>query len=312
MAIKHLFIVNPKAGKRNRFEGITAAVHKLGLTDEHEIIETERKGHATELVSAHAANWDGELRVYSCGGDGTLGEVVRGAYGNPNCAVGIIPIGSGNDFVRSFDGYTRTDFLNIKAAVNGTDTAIDVLHVGDKIGINILSVGYDAAVAMKMDKFKNLPLVSGSMAYKLSAAQCLLSEMKHKMVLFADGEEVIAEHSSYLFAIAANGKYYGGGFKASPISDLSDGLMDLITVPTVSRLKFLRLIGKFRKGEHLDYPFVHHQTCKTLKITANEPINVNIDGDIFEMSDPVISVEKQALRILLPCKRNQTDEIDSV
>ena len=173
MAIRHLFIVNPTAGKVNCVAAIREAVQALGLRDAWEVRETTGSGHATAIVREAVRSTADFVRVYACGGDGTLNEVVCGAAERDNCAVGVVPIGSGNDFVRSFADYTREDFLDLAAQTTGEMRPIDLLQVGDRYGVNVLSCGYDCAVGKNMSLFKNWPLVSGSMAYSLSLMYCL-------------------------------------------------------------------------------------------------------------------------------------------
>ena len=139
--------------------------------------------------------------------------------------------------------------------------------------------------------------------------------MKHTFTLFADDKEVMDSSHDYLFAIAANGKWYGGGFKAAPTADMQDGFMDFIRIPTVSRLKFLRVVGIFKKGEHLEkLPFVKHMNCKKLQIMADKPIDVNVDGEIIPMENPLITVAPGSVRIILPsvCEGKSADDKQAV
>ena len=302
--VKHLFIINPVAGKNNDIDKLKASIEQLELLD-YNIEVTSAPAEAEKIARRYCENTDKELRIYACGGDGTFNEVINGAYGFEKCSVGVIPIGSGNDFVKSFPNYSKQDFLDLEKMSGGESITIDALSVNDRISVNILSAGYDAAVVKHMTRFKNKPLVSGKMAYKLSLVYCLGREMKHTFKLYADDVEVGDESNDYLFAIAANGEWYGGGFKAAPNADLQDGLIDFIRIPTVSRFLFLRVVNIFKKGEHLKkLSFVKHMHCKKLKITADRLIDMNIDGEIVPMKDPVITIIPNSVRIILPCVTN--------
>lgn len=309
---RHLFVINPVAGKKDRSGLIRKAVERMLLIEPYEIEVTKCVGDATEIVKEKLDTLpsDAFLRIYACGGDGTLSEVVEGVYKaqNKNCAVGVVPIGSGNDFVKYFEEIPTKNFRSLPDMVRGRLDFSDLILVKDAdsgrehVSVNIVSAGYDAAVAKGMEKYKKLPLVSGKAAYNLSVVECLISKMKHKFTLVADGEEVKDKDTEYLFAICANGKYYGGGFKASPLSDIKDGLLDFIRIKTVSRLTFAALVGSFRRGEHLTklQKYCTHKLCKELKIISEKIIDVNIDGNIIPMKNPTISVVPNAVRIILP------------
>ena len=135
----------------------------------------------------------------------------------------------------------------------------------------------------------------------MSVVYCLARYMKNRYTLYADGEEIADEKRDYLFAIAANGRYYGGGFKAAPTAEPDDGYIDFIRIPTVSRLQFAKLVGIFRRGEHIEkLPFCKLMRCRTLKITADKPVDVNLDGEIVKMCDPEIKILPKALNFIIP------------
>lgn len=307
---QHLFIVNPVAGKKDRTGIIKKAVERLLLVEPYEIAVTKCVGDATEIVKSRLDKLSAEtfLRIYACGGDGTLSEVVEGVYKakNKNCAIGVVPIGSGNDFIKYFETIPVEKFRSLPDMVKGKIDTSDVIsvkdHESERISVNIVSAGYDAAVAKGMEKYKKLPLISGKAAYNLSVVECLISKMKHKFTLIADGVEVKDKESDYLFAICANGTYYGGGFKASPLSNIKDGFMDFIRIKTVSRMTFAAFVGSFRKGEHLTKlkNYCTHMLCKELKIISENIIDVNIDGNIIPMKNPTISVVPNAIQLILP------------
>ncbi len=302
MALRHIFIVNPKAGKHNSTQFINDAASKSLSGISYEIIVTRHPKHATEIARDLCFSGD-ECRIYACGGDGTLNEVVNGVYkgGCPdNVSVGCIPIGSGNDFIKYFEDLDTNDFLDLGRQAVAKTKKIDLLEVGGYVSLNIMSVGFDAAVCDNIEHFRKIPFVNGSAAYNMSLVYCLISHLKNKLTLYADGKKV-AENKDYIFALAANGRYYGGGYKAAPYAVFDDGLIDFVRIPTVSRLKFARLVGTFRRGEHLDkIDICEHTLCKKIKIVTNEPICVNIDGEIVKMKNPEIKILPKKLNLIIP------------
>ena len=307
--MRHLFIVNPAAGRKDRSESLRSTVESLLLTDPYDFLVTEAPGDATAKTRDYLRAHPGEfVRIYACGGDGTLCETANGVWesGSTECAVGVVPIGSGNDFAKSFD-IPADRFCNLRELTRGDITPIDLLHVksGDgveRISLNIVSAGFDAAVCKGQEKYKKLPLVNGSAAYNISLAQCLISKTKNRLRVLVDGEEIIDGKKPLLFAIAANGRYYGGGFKASPYSDLSDGLLDCVAIETVPRLRFVRLVGKFRAGRHIEemQDVVTYRRCRSMQICAEGPIDMNVDGEIVPMRDPTIELVPSAIKVIVP------------
>ncbi len=307
---RHLFILNPAAGRQDKTEILKQMIEGLMLTEPYDVFVTRAANdaeHETErYLREHA---DEFVRVYACGGDGTLSEVANGVYasGNTNCAIGIVPIGSGNDFVRSFDG-PNDRFTNLRALTKGEIIDVDLLVASDdsgleRVSLNIISAGFDAAVAKGQQNFKKLPLVNGSTAYNISLVKCLFSSLKNFFTVLVDGKPFGKEKNGpYLFTIAANGKYYGGGFKAAPFSDIRDGLLDLIRIDTVSRLRFINLVGKFRAGKyiHENEDIVSFTRCKEMQILSEKPIDLNLDGEIIPMNNPKVCIRPKAINLIMP------------
>ncbi len=307
---RHLFVLNPASGVKDLTKKLIQHINGLNHTEPYDIYVTDAPGAAERECAEYLRNHTDEfVRVYSCGGDGTLSEVANGVYrsGNKNCAVGIVPIGSGNDFVRSFD-IAPERFRSFPALMNGDILDVDLLLARDtegseKVSLNIVSVGFDAATAKGQKDFKKLPLVSGGMAYKMSLVKCLFTKMKNYFTVLVDGETMgKAGTGPYLFAIAANGKFYGGGFKAAPFSDLRDGMIDFIRVDTVSLPKFISIVGKFRKGEYIHQykQFVSYKQCKKMQIISDETVDLNLDGEIYPMRNPIIEVLPRAINLIIP------------
>ena len=304
--MKHLFILNTHAGTKDTTPALQAKIEALGRDDV--VIEyTTCQGDAENIARRYAAQGDA-LRVYACGGDGTANEAMRGLLGCDNAALGIIPVGTGNDYVRSLPA-DRKDFLNIEKMLSGTTVRVDVLRCDEHYALNSVSAGYDCEVADRAQKNKRWPLMSGSFAYKLAIVQCLFTKRKHAFIPYADGERVSLPegYKTQMLAVAAKGMYYGGGIKATPCAELSDGLIDFMSIPTVSLMKFARLVGSFTKGEHIDNPkapFILHKKCREMKFTHDAPLKVNVDGEMFIMENPVVSVVPQAISMIIPRKDN--------
>lgn len=301
--MEHLFIINPAAGKTDRSAELKEKIKSIKTDDKVTVYVTEKPGEATEVVRNHLASAEDFTRVYACGGDGTANEVLRGVVGFENCAMGIIPMGSGNDFIRSFEEFKKEDFACIENMMHGEDMKVDVMECQGRYSMNVLSVGYDCAVAKNVDKFKKIPLVSGGLAYKMSIIYCLFTKRKHSFRVIADGKEFAGADVSTLLAVAGNGSYYGGGIKAAPKASLNDGKIEFMHITTISALRFIFLLSTYIKGNHVDnpkFPFVKSMKCDTLRFEADGEIDVNFEGEIVPMKNPTIKIIPEAVRIITP------------
>ena len=149
---------------------------------------------------------------------------------------------------------------------------------------------------------KKLPKFSGSMAYNLSLVKCLFTDMKNYFSLKVDGKAFGESNGPYLFTIAANGRYYGGGYKASPYSDLSDGVLEFVRIKTVSKLTLFALIGKFRAGRHIEEfkDICSYTRCENMQFVSENIIDLNVDGDVFPMKNPKVSILPKRIKLILP------------
>ena len=304
--MKHLFIINPAAGKVDFAKSLAEILDGYKDRMDYEIYHTQAPGDATAYIRDYCRKYTDPVRFYACGGDGTINEVVNGAVGFPHASVGCYPCGSGNDFVKSL-GVPAECFLDLQALIKGDAVDVDLLLAKDadnveRVSLNIISAGFDAAVCKGQERVKKLPLVSGKSAYNISLVKSVFTKTKHYFVLKVDGQRFGDSAGPYLFAIAANGKYYGGGFKASPFSDLNDGLLDLIRIDTVSRPRFLSLVGKFRKGEYIhEYEdIVNYTQCRKMQIVAEKEVDINLDGEIYPMNNPIVEIIPKAMKLILP------------
>ncbi|HIT18179.1 MAG TPA: diacylglycerol kinase family lipid kinase [Candidatus Fimivivens faecavium] len=306
MKQKHIFIINPVAGKRDRTEEIYEKVRGFfalrGAEQEYEIYVSRAPGDSRD-IARRRASLGGRLCFYACGGDGTLSEVLNGIAGEEGCSLAPVPIGSGNDFIRSF-GEDAEQFYQLDKLVDGEEIVVDLLRVNPqageaRAGINIVSVGLDCAVAKNAKRFKRIPFAGGGFAYKLSLLWCFFTSVKNRYEVELDGESFPRE--DYIFVVAANGRFYGGGFQASPRSRIDDGVLDLIRVPALPRNKILPMIGAYRRGEHLGYPGLAKAAHgRSVRILSERTIDVNIDGEIFPMENPLIELVPAAMSLRVP------------
>ena len=245
--MQQLFIINPAAGKTDAsvvlVPQIQAAAARAGVDVQIEV--TRNRGHARQLAEAAAASGE-EVHIYAAGGDGTMNEVLQGAANHPNIAVGCIPCGSGNDYVRNFG--TPADFLDMDAQLAAETFPVDLLATPQGYGIDIYAAGIDAQVANGIPKWRRIPLCGGTTAYTLSILEAVCSSFRHHLHIQADDREL---DGVYMMLAICNARMYGGGYCAAPNASLDDGLLDVVLLKPVPRLKLPGLLGGYKKGEHL-------------------------------------------------------------
>lgn len=302
--MKHYFIVNPLAGQKKAARYIPL-IHSY--CQEHaipyEVLETSDPAAAQSAIRARL-NTEEPLRFYACGGDGTISCVIStiAAAGKPNVSVGIIPAGTGNDFIRSLPDPALQ--RSIAAQIGGESSPIDLIRVQDSYSINMLNIGLDCDAADMASELKKKPLISGSMAYVLGLINRLCKPLGTSLTLTFDDEETI--HGDYLLGTIANGRYYGGGWHAAPLSKLDDGLLDVALITKVPRYRFLHIIPSYHSGTYLPHQIetglVTYRQCHKVRIVADTPQNICVDGDIRSFEDITVEVCPKAIQLIIPKK----------
>ena len=165
--MKHLFIINPAAGSRDRTKEYSVAIHEICSARDldYRIEVSSAPGECTRLAR-EAAQTGEEVRIYACGGDGTLNEVAAGAAGYHNAAVTVFSGGSGNDFVKVFDDPKA--FFDLDRLLECEEATFDLIRVNDEFALNICSVGLDARIGTDVGRYKRIPLLQGFRAYVAS------------------------------------------------------------------------------------------------------------------------------------------------
>lgn len=295
--MKHLFIINPAAGKRDRTEEFTREIHAAcdpaGLC--YEIAVSKEKGDC-RAIAGKAAETGENLRIYACGGDGTLNEVVSGVAGFPNAAVTHFAGGSGNDFVKIFS--EPGAFASLPRLLDCQEAEFDLIACNDSYAINVCSVGLDARIGTAIAAYKRLPLVTGPGAYILSTVNNVIKGITEHYIVEVDGERIDGRQT---MICVTNGRYYGGGFNPVPDADPADGLLDVLLVSPVSRLQVLTVIGKYKKGLYAQCPkLIRHIRTDRVRILCDRDASVNLDGELLLAKDVNIRVTEEKIRFFYP------------
>ena len=306
--MKHIFIINPNAGKhdsRQRIYDMADALRNQHGLDVQCIL-TKNQGHATELARKLCESGE-ELRFYACGGDGTANEVANGVIGYDNAAMTVIPVGTGNDFLKNF-GDGAALFEDAENLWNGPRFPMDAIDVNGRIALTIACSGIDARVAADVHKYSESPLLDGKGSYIYSlAVNFLFKGITSRWTVELDGEAV---EDDYSLVAACNGRYYGGGFMPVPEARMNDGVLNTLVVQKVSRVTFAKFVGPYAKGEYHKFPHLAHcSTPQVIRIRSQkEDIVTCLDGECMTSNDVTIRLSDKKLNFFGPegCSCNAT------
>lgn len=298
--MKHLFIVNPVAGGKNHSDFVRQEAEKAfaGSGETFEMYVTLAPMDAAARVAAEAKGGT-PMRVYACGGDGTLNECLNGAVGYPNVTLTHFPCGTGNDFIKMF-GQNKALFSDLKQLLSGEVHPMDVIECNGRYSVNICSVGVDARIGKDVHKYSRIPLIGGPTGYVISTAVNFFKGINKPFRIQAGPREFDGQTA---LVCICNGRYYGGGFNPVPDACPDDGLLDFLVVKGVSRLTFVRVVFHYAKGRYRKYPhLISHFRGKEMSITAEEEFVVNLDGEVMTCRTLAVRLIPGGVNFLFPRK----------
>lgn len=297
---KHVFIVNPKAGRGAGRRTLNELPGRLtGWPNEYQIIETSGPGEASEI----ARSVDSEVCV-AVGGDGTINEVVNGLIGT-NRTLAILPSGSGNDFAKSI-GIPKSTAAALEIIRAGKSKSIDVGTVAcgansdsrnqsKRLFANGVGIGFDAAVAAKT---LEIPHLSGTMLYLVAVLKTLGKYRSPLFHISIDGRTTVSHN---LLIAIGNGVCAGGGFYLTPDAKVDDGQLDVCLVEEMSIAGILQLMPRVMKGKHGTFKGVEFQRGACVSIHGDAPFFVHADGEIVGdgVTDVQVSLVDQSLSVIV-------------
>ena len=293
--MKHLFIINPAAGSSDRTERCRAEIEKVFAGQDYRIEVSACPGDCRRLAREAAQSGE-EYRIYACGGDGTLNEVVSGAAGCPNAAVSVYAGGSGNDFIRVFD--KPESFRDLSRFLDCEEATFDLIRCNDDLSLNICSIGLDARIGTDVSRYKRLPLLHGFRAYAASTVVNVIKGISEHYVIEVEGETIDGQQT---MVCACNGRFYGGGFNPVPEADPADGKMDVLVVTKVSRLQVAQVVGMYKNGRYKELPhLVRYFRTDRLRVICDQPTPINLDGELRIGQTVDFSIAEEKIRFFYP------------
>lgn len=297
------FILNPKSGKSPKQVKMEKQIKEACIKRQlsYHIYYTTSAGDATEYVKSMIRISQERQRFICVGGDGTINEIANSAPSNPNVEFGVIPSGSGNDFVRNFTNTKH--FSDIDAQIDGETMSFDLIKCNDFYCVNMINIGFDCSVVKEAAKIKKyVKWLSPGLSYIFGVVSVLFKKFGTKMSLIFDDGEVIEEE--FTLTAIGNGKFCGGGFMASPKALLQDGIMDICAIDKITRGTFISLVGSYKKGTYLDNAramrYIKHRRVPHFKMEFDAPIAICIDGEIKGAKSIDFSVVQNAFNFVIP------------
>ena len=239
------------------------------------------------------------MRLYACGGDGTLNEVVNAAAGFDNAAVTNVPKGTGNDFLKLFGPTYRTAFSDLAALASGPQAAFDLMDCNGRLGIDVCCAGVDARIAADVHKYKALPFLNGMAAYSASLVVNVLFKGLSRPTVIRAGDAVLYGESTII--CICNGRHYGGGFMPVGDAQPDDGVLDMVVVPRVGRLTFFRLLGAYATGRYREHPeVISHFHGTAFSFSSPQELTAVVDGEVLRSKAFTVSLSPKKVWFFYP------------
>ncbi len=285
-------IVNPVAGG-GRAGRVAPAVQQALAGHGLEVTRTDTRDLEHSRALAREAAARGET-VAALSGDGMVGAVVDVLRAIPNAVLGVLPGGRGNDFARVL-GVPSDPVAACATIAHGATRLVDLGEVEGRAFLGIASAGFDS----DCNRIANeSPSWLGNLVYAYSALRVLAGWQAASFEVELDSG-VTHRFSGYTIA-AANSGVYGGGMRLAPHARMDDGLLDIVAIEQVSKLRFLANLPKVFKGTHVELPSIRVLRAKEVRISADRPFALYADGDPIADLPARVRALPGAIRVLAP------------
>jgi diacylglycerol kinase (ATP) len=273
-------LLNPASGRgtgKSSLDRIRVLASKLGAG----LCVSRRAEDLADQARRAAA--DGVERLLVAGGDGTMHLAIQGLAGT-SCALGVIPLGSGNDLAGTLGIPPDLDAA-VERAVKGEIRRIDLLRVGETSCVSYAGVGFDSEVTRYANETK---ILRGPLIYFYAVIHTLITFAPPRMRVVWDGGEF---EGKVMFAVVNNLPRFGGGMRIAPDAVIDDGLLDLVIVREVPKPVLLSIFPKVYNGKHVNHPAVRIVRTKRAEITIDRTMTMYGGGEplrVVPAGEPVV------------------------
>jgi diacylglycerol kinase (ATP) len=294
MADKWVFIVNPVAGSgaaKSQLPKLEEMIKKNSI--EAEIVFTEKKGHATELSGIFCDK--GFRYIIGMGGDGTINEIARPLAGRADIVTGLIPAGTGNDFIQILGYPNRFGVKEWDMFFKRNTIAMDLGSVNGMIFLNGMGLGFDAQVAS--ENYTDEGIVKEGFKYKYiwHIIKTLLF-FREKRMTSING--IGTESTDCFINTIAIGRRFAGGFLLTPEAIADDGLLDVCSIKKLSLPERFQILLKVPEGKHINDRRVNYYQTSELKLEFQTKVPFHVDGELYFSDKFDVSLIPSGLNII--------------
>lgn len=283
-------IVNPKAnGKKAAKIAKKVDKYLTGKGVEHSFFYTDAPRHAIKLAEELSKTSD---TIVALGGDGTINEVLNG-LDTEKVKFGIIPSGSGNDFIAAA-GIPKNPIEAVDLILSGEAKPTDYMVCGGVRGLNIIGTGIDVDILKRCKKSR---ILRGKLQYVISLVISLIKFRFYKFYI-CKGEEKIEKEA--LIACVGNGHRLGGGIRMCPEAKIDDGELDFVIAGKLKKRKIPHAFVKLMQGKILEQDFTSFERCEHVRLEFDKPVTIQVDGELYDGLDFDLSIVKSGIKIYRP------------
>jgi diacylglycerol kinase (ATP) len=291
--MKTSIIVNPNAGSAGEVERLRETLEKLPETT---VRFTEKEGDARRMATVAVRSGAG--LIVAAGGDGTLNEVLNGlAEDFGRARLGLLPLGTGNDFARSINIPTDLDAalaILREGRVQTVDVACATLAGTSRYFINMAAGGFSGVVSEKASDAKER---WGPLAYLRAALGTLPELQGFETRVLVNGVELLTLDTYNI--VVSNGRFVAAGIPVAPQSKLDDGLLDLMLAPATTIPQLARLVPQVLLGRHTESDLLLFRKVTRVEIESDPPMSFNVDGELIGDSPARFEVLPRALGVVV-------------
>jgi diacylglycerol kinase (ATP) len=269
---------------------------------------TRELARAAEEVQVHPAHGGAGLRdaldaamatqpdlLVVGGGDGTIG-CAAGLVAHTSTTLGVLPLGTANDFARTLEIPTALTAA-VDTLLTGKVVDVDLGRVDGQVYLNVASLGLSVAVAQRLTP--GLKRRLGRFAYPVATLAAYRGHRPFAARLELDDGSVL-ELRDLMQVAVGNGRHYGGGLTVSPNASIDDHLLDVYAVEQGRLRDHVSIARLLRTGHLVEHDRVHHVTARRLRLVTDEPIEVNLDGEVAATTPATFEVDRNALHVVVP------------
>jgi YegS/Rv2252/BmrU family lipid kinase len=294
----YIFIINGRSDKAHIAEDVERQIRNLPMNLDYETYTTRGVGDGTRFVKIYCdLHPNAKVCFVSCGGSGTLNEVVSGMVGSTGKTLAILAYGETNDFLKCFPD---RDFHSLRKIINGEAREVDVIKVNDSYAINVINIGFDAVVASIANR--HIEEGRGKNAYRWGVFGAIFAGRNNKIRVVADGERM--NRRRMLLCTVANGRVCGGEFICAPRAEIDDGWMEVCLARRMLLFGFLRLLRVYRDGKHLEDPFAsrrfRYKRAQHVEVISHDLIDIALDGELCAGHTFQIDIIPKEIHLILP------------